>query len=176
MTHSDDDGLVLPPRLAPAHVVICRSSHDDEERQRVLEYCNDARATSCARSATPDGRVRVDRRRARPARRRQDRGSGSRRACRCASRSARATSTRTACSSAAATGRRRTSRACRAPSSSRRSPRRSRRSRTACSRARTRSASEHTRVIDTKDEFYAFFTPPKRARRTRRRRSTAASR
>ena len=39
MTHSDDDGLVLPPRLAPAHVVILPMYKSDEERTSVLETC-----------------------------------------------------------------------------------------------------------------------------------------
>ncbi|MCA9186724.1 MAG: proline--tRNA ligase [Pirellulaceae bacterium] len=39
MTHSDDDGLVLPPRLAPKHVVILPIYRNDEERSLVLEYC-----------------------------------------------------------------------------------------------------------------------------------------
>lgn len=39
MTHSDDDGLVLPPRLAPKHVVILPIYRNDEERQQVLTYC-----------------------------------------------------------------------------------------------------------------------------------------
>ena len=39
MTHSDDDGFVLPPKLAPAHVVIIPIFRSDEERARVLEYC-----------------------------------------------------------------------------------------------------------------------------------------
>ena len=39
MTHSDDDGLVLPPRLAPHHVVILPIYRSDEERAAVLEYC-----------------------------------------------------------------------------------------------------------------------------------------
>jgi prolyl-tRNA synthetase len=40
MTHSDDDGLVLPPRLAPKHVVILPIYRNDEERAKVLDYCN----------------------------------------------------------------------------------------------------------------------------------------
>jgi len=40
MTHSDDDGLIVPPRIAPAHVVIVPIFRSDEERARVLEYCN----------------------------------------------------------------------------------------------------------------------------------------
>ncbi len=39
MTHSDDDGLVLPPRLAPAHVVILPIFRNDEEQAAVLDYC-----------------------------------------------------------------------------------------------------------------------------------------
>ncbi len=40
MSHSDDDGLVLPPRLAPKHAVILPIYRNDEERSRVLDYCN----------------------------------------------------------------------------------------------------------------------------------------
>ncbi len=40
MTHSDDDGLVLPPRLAPAHVVIMPIYRDDETRTQVLAACD----------------------------------------------------------------------------------------------------------------------------------------
>ncbi len=40
MTHSDDDGLVLPPRLAPLHVVILPVIHSDDVRAEVLAYCN----------------------------------------------------------------------------------------------------------------------------------------
>src|ERR1019366_5366368 len=36
MTHSDDAGLVLPPRLAPIHVVIVPLGKTDEERQNSL--------------------------------------------------------------------------------------------------------------------------------------------
>ncbi len=39
MTHSDDDGLVLPPRLAPAHVVVMPIYRDDETRNEVLAAC-----------------------------------------------------------------------------------------------------------------------------------------
>lgn len=40
MTHSDDDGLVLPPKLAPKQVVILPIIRKDEERAKVMEYCN----------------------------------------------------------------------------------------------------------------------------------------
>jgi prolyl-tRNA synthetase len=39
MTHSDDDGLVLPPRVAPAHVAILPVIHKEETRAEVLDYC-----------------------------------------------------------------------------------------------------------------------------------------
>ena len=39
MTHSDDDGLVLPPKLAPKQVVICPVIRKEEERAKVMEYC-----------------------------------------------------------------------------------------------------------------------------------------
>jgi len=37
MTHSDDQGLVAPPRLAPIHVVIVPIAKSEEERKAVLE-------------------------------------------------------------------------------------------------------------------------------------------
>ncbi len=43
MTHSDDDGLVLPPRLAPQHVVLLPIYRNDEEAGPVLEYCHKLR-------------------------------------------------------------------------------------------------------------------------------------
>ena len=39
MTHSDDDGLVLPPRLAPAQIVILPILRLEESREQVLSYC-----------------------------------------------------------------------------------------------------------------------------------------
>ncbi len=39
MTHADDDGMVVPPRLAPVHVVILPVLHKPELRQQVMEYC-----------------------------------------------------------------------------------------------------------------------------------------
>jgi prolyl-tRNA synthetase len=39
MTHSDDDGLVLPPRLAPKHIAISPIFRSDEERAKVIPYC-----------------------------------------------------------------------------------------------------------------------------------------
>ena len=39
MTNSDDDGLVLPPRIAPSHVVIIPVTPKEETRQQVIDYC-----------------------------------------------------------------------------------------------------------------------------------------
>lgn len=39
MTHSDDDGLVLPPRIAPAHIVILPLIHKEEDKANILHYC-----------------------------------------------------------------------------------------------------------------------------------------
>jgi prolyl-tRNA synthetase len=43
MTHSDDDGLVLPPRLAPIQVVIIPIFRKDEERTAVMEKAEQIR-------------------------------------------------------------------------------------------------------------------------------------
>lgn len=45
MTHSDDDGLVLPPRLAPLHVVILPVIRSDADKAGVMEYCEKLRAS-----------------------------------------------------------------------------------------------------------------------------------
>ncbi|MBI9020042.1 MAG: proline--tRNA ligase [Verrucomicrobia bacterium] len=41
MTHADDDGMVMPPRLAPSHVVILPIIRNDADRDSVLKYCNE---------------------------------------------------------------------------------------------------------------------------------------
>lgn len=40
MTHSDDQGLVLPPKLAPTQVVVVPIFRNDEQRSEVLEYAD----------------------------------------------------------------------------------------------------------------------------------------
>ena len=63
MTHSDDDGLVLPPKLAPAHVVIVPIIHTDDVRGRVLDYCHAvAKALRAERFADRPIHVIVDER------------------------------------------------------------------------------------------------------------------
>lgn len=39
MTHSDDNGLIVPPKIAPLHVVIIPIFRNDEEKAGVVEYC-----------------------------------------------------------------------------------------------------------------------------------------
>ena len=43
MTHGDDDGLVLPPRLAPLHVVLLPVLRGDDSATAVHEYCERVR-------------------------------------------------------------------------------------------------------------------------------------
>ncbi|HSW94480.1 MAG TPA: proline--tRNA ligase [Gammaproteobacteria bacterium] len=38
MTHSDDNGLIVPPKIAPVHVVILPVIHKEEQRAAILEY------------------------------------------------------------------------------------------------------------------------------------------
>jgi len=40
MTHADDDGLVLPPRLSPAHVVIIPITFKADNPEAILNYCH----------------------------------------------------------------------------------------------------------------------------------------
>src|SRR3989440_9834351 len=40
MPHGDDDGLVLPPRIAPTQIVILPITPKEETRARVLEACD----------------------------------------------------------------------------------------------------------------------------------------
>ena len=50
MTHSDDDGLVLPPAIAPAHVVILPVTPKPDSRDAILEYCRDIKQALEAQS------------------------------------------------------------------------------------------------------------------------------
>ncbi len=43
MAHSDDDGLVLPPRIAPKHIVIMPIYRNDAEQNDVMAYCESLR-------------------------------------------------------------------------------------------------------------------------------------
>lgn len=39
MTHADDDGMIVPPRLAATHIVIIPVLHSDGNEGAVLDYC-----------------------------------------------------------------------------------------------------------------------------------------
>jgi prolyl-tRNA synthetase len=54
MTHGDDQGLILPPKLAPTQVVIVPIYKNDEERSQVME------AVQTVKSQLVDFRVHVD--------------------------------------------------------------------------------------------------------------------
>jgi len=54
MTHGDEQGLVLPPRLAPIQVVIVPIFRSEEEKSLVMEM------TAKVKVALPDFRIRVD--------------------------------------------------------------------------------------------------------------------
>jgi prolyl-tRNA synthetase len=63
MTHGDDDGIVLPPRVAPAHVVILPIVRDDDTQGAVLDYVQSVAAQ--LRASSYDGRpviVEIDNR------------------------------------------------------------------------------------------------------------------
>jgi prolyl-tRNA synthetase len=61
MTHSDDDGLVLPPKLAPAHVVITPIYRNDDERAQVLPYVESLKSDLAAQQYDGETiRVRID--------------------------------------------------------------------------------------------------------------------
>lgn len=61
MTHSDDDGLVLPPRIAPQHVVLIPIYRDENERPAVMEYVESLAQEIRAQSfAGKPVRVKID--------------------------------------------------------------------------------------------------------------------
>jgi prolyl-tRNA synthetase len=61
MTHSDDDGLVLPPKLAPAHVVITPIYRNEEEKRQVIPYVESLKKELTAEQFEGEPiRVRID--------------------------------------------------------------------------------------------------------------------
>ncbi len=66
MTHGDDDGLILPPRVAPKQIVILPIFRSDAEKGKVMEYCDRLqKELSAERYAEEKIRVMVDQREAR---------------------------------------------------------------------------------------------------------------
>jgi prolyl-tRNA synthetase len=58
MTHGDDDGLRVPPRIAPQQIVILPMLRDTDEDAALLAYCEELRAV-LAKQATLGEPVRV---------------------------------------------------------------------------------------------------------------------
>ena len=54
MVHGDDDGMIMPPRLAPSHVAILPIIRDDTDRVKTLQYCEELAAM--VRAQTYHGR------------------------------------------------------------------------------------------------------------------------
>jgi prolyl-tRNA synthetase len=44
MTHADDDGMRMPPRVAPYQIVIAPIFRDDTDRGKVMSYCEELKA------------------------------------------------------------------------------------------------------------------------------------
>ncbi|MGC4059471.1 MAG: proline--tRNA ligase [Aquabacterium sp.] len=59
MTHSDDDGLVIPPRLAPRQVVILPIHRNEADRERVMAYC-ERLAAELRQRRYDDKKIRVE--------------------------------------------------------------------------------------------------------------------
>jgi prolyl-tRNA synthetase len=64
MAHGDDDGVVLPPRIAPKHIVILPITTREETRAQVLENCDRLAAQLCGKKYLADVAIEaeVDRR------------------------------------------------------------------------------------------------------------------
>ena len=73
MTHGDDDGLRVPPALAPQQVVILPMLRDNEGDEALLEYCESLRAGIAAQAALGEPiRVLLDKRPGKAATKRWD--------------------------------------------------------------------------------------------------------
>ena len=61
MTHADDDGMVVPPRLAPDHIVVLPIYRDAEGRAKVMDYVDGlVKELRAQRYADAPLRVEVD--------------------------------------------------------------------------------------------------------------------
>jgi prolyl-tRNA synthetase len=73
MTHGDDDGLRVPPRIAPHQVVILPMLRDDDSDTALLEYCESLRAKLAGQNALGEPiRVLLDKRPGKAAAKRWD--------------------------------------------------------------------------------------------------------
>lgn len=55
MTHSDDDGLVLPPMIAPKQIVFIPIYNNDEDHKITVNYCNELMAKLKSKQFNDDG-------------------------------------------------------------------------------------------------------------------------
>lgn len=63
MTHSDDNGLIAPPRIAPLHIVILPIYRNPEEQAAVLDYCKKIEAQLSLQTFHGDAlRIKIDQR------------------------------------------------------------------------------------------------------------------
>ncbi|MFC1746619.1 aminoacyl--tRNA ligase-related protein, partial [Candidatus Riflebacteria bacterium] len=44
MTHGDDNGMIMPPKLAPSHIVILPIIRKDTDREAIMRYCNELKS------------------------------------------------------------------------------------------------------------------------------------
>lgn len=73
MTHGDDDGLRVPPRIAPQQIVILPMLRDKPEDEELLAYCEEVRAALAAQPALGEPiRVLLDKRPGKAAAKRWD--------------------------------------------------------------------------------------------------------
>jgi prolyl-tRNA synthetase len=52
MSHGDDDGMIMPPRLAPYQVAIIPFLQDDSDRAKILEFCDTLRGDLIAKGVS----------------------------------------------------------------------------------------------------------------------------
>lgn len=63
MSHSDDDGLILPPKIAPKHIVILPILRKNTDPAEIYKYCEELEKKLMAKSfAGAAIRVKIDRR------------------------------------------------------------------------------------------------------------------
>jgi len=58
LTHSDDDGLVIPPRIAPTHVILIPVILNDADREKIMTYCDEL-THDLKRISYHEGSIRV---------------------------------------------------------------------------------------------------------------------